>query len=176
MKIVLIRHFKVNLSFPKKYLLSKQEVIDWFDKYNTADVESELVNLSNTNWTHCYSSPLKRAKATAEIIYKGEITETDALKELDILHLLPEKVRLPFLVWGLLVQIKFYSGAKEVIQFRHNLDAFIEKLITTEGGNVLIVSHGFVMLYIQKQLLKKGFRGHKIRFPENGILYGYERV
>jgi len=37
-KIGLVRHFKVNHAFPKKWFLSKAEIEAWFEDYARAEV------------------------------------------------------------------------------------------------------------------------------------------
>src|SRR6187549_86649 len=157
MRIGLIRHFKVNHPFPVKRWLSKAEVIKWFEEYdNTLNIEYKKVDLGNINWIRCYSSNMVRAVNTANHIYDGEITEIAELSELNILHRLSDRIKLPFLVWGIVVRIKSFSLNEDVNEFKKRIIAFIEKTIANNEGDILIVSHWFVMRVIQKELVKRG--------------------
>ena len=176
MKIGLVRHFKVNQPFPEKKLLSKSDVIKWFAEYdNTANIEYKKVDLSDINWKHCYSSPMIRAVNTANHIYNGQISEIKELKELDILHQLSDRLKLPFIIWGIIVRIKSFSSNKDTSEFKNKIVAFIDDVIANNESDVLIVSHWFVMRVIQKELIKKGLYGDNFKSNDYGTLYVYER-
>ena len=175
MKIGLVRHFKVHHPFPERKLLSKAEVIEWFIGYdNTETIEYNNVDLSPGDWHHCYSSPMIRAVNTAHHIYDGPIKEVAALKELDILHRLPGKIRLPFLLWGLIVRIKSFSSNKDTDTFKNEIIAFVDKVMEDDESDVLIVSHWFVMRVIRQELIKRGFVGGNFKSNEYGALYVFE--
>jgi broad specificity phosphatase PhoE len=176
LKIGLVRHFKVNHPFPGKILLSRSEVIEWFAAYDSTDsIEYKTVDLHNIVWKRCYSSSLIRAVNTANHIYNGEILKIDELQELSILHRLSSKVKLPFLVWGLIVRIKSFSSNKDTDEFKNRIIAFIDKLIENKESDTLIVSHWFVMRVIRQELIKRGLSGDKFKSNEYGTLYVYEK-
>lgn len=175
MRIGLVRHFKVNHPFPNKFLLSKVEVIKWFAEYdNTKNLEYKNVDLSHINWQHCYSSPMVRALSTANYIYNGQISEITELKELDILHRLSDKLKLPFIIWAIIVRIKFISSNKDTNEFKNSIADFLDNVIARNENNVLIVSHWFVMRVIRKELIQRGLSGDNFKSNEYGTLYVYE--
>jgi len=175
MKIGLVRHFKVNHSFPNKRLLTKSEVIHWFEEYdNTINISYKKVDLDNINWKRCYTSPMVRAVHTAHHIFKGEIVVVPELKELDILHRLSGRLKLPFLMWGMVVRIKSFRSNKDTDEFKNRIVAFVDRIMTANEGEVLIVSHWFVMRVIRKELLRRGLSGSNFKHNEYGTLYVYE--
>lgn len=154
MKIGLVRHFKVNQPLPKKKLLSKPEVIEWFVGYdNNLDIEYKKVNLSGIDWKRCFSSPMIRTLHTANHIYHGQIEEIAELKELSILHRLPGSIKLPFLIWAIIVRIQSFSSNKDTDKFRDGIISFIDKIIVNEEDDILIISHWFVMRVIRQELI-----------------------
>lgn len=175
MRIGLVRHFKVKQAYPGKFLLTKSEVIKWFDGYESAEVESKEVDLYGINWKHCYASPLNRAVKTAGRIYDGETIQISELKELDILHLLTNRIRLPFMIWGILVRIKSLKSNTETNEFKNKIAAFVDELVLKNDTDILIVSHWFVMQVLQKELIKKGFKGNNFRSPDYGTVYIFEK-
>ncbi len=176
MKIGLVRHFKVNKPFPEKKLLSKSEVIKWFAEYDsTVNIEYKKVGLSDIKWQRCYSSPMVRAVNTANHIYNGQITEVTELKELGILHRLSDRLKLPFIIWGLIVRVKSFSSNKDTNEFKSRIGDFIDNVIANDERDVLIVSHWFVMRVIQKELIKRGLSGDSFKSNDYGTLYVYER-
>jgi hypothetical protein len=178
MKIGLVRHFKVKHNFPDKTLLSKADVIKWFEDYDVAGVEFKEVYLNDINWKQCYSSPLDRALNTARHIYQGEVTTVTALRELDILHRLPNRMKLPFMVWGILVWINSILPNRHTSEFRNGIITFIDRQlsISQSDDTILIVSHWFVMRIIRKELLKRGLSGGKFKSDDYGVLYVFERL
>ena len=173
MKIGLLRHFKVKQPYPRKFLLAKSEVIKWFEDYEVAELEFQPVDLQNINWEICYSSSLNRAAVTANHIYPGEIVLVDALKELDILHLLPDKIKLPFIFWAILVRIKYASDAEAVRHFKQKISEFADAVLQ-ENKNVLIVSHWFVMKVLETELAKRKVVGANVKSASYGKIYLFE--
>ena len=175
MKIGLIRHFKVNHPFPNKKFLAKSDVINWFKEYDySGNLHYKAVDLNKINWQHCYSSPMMRATKTANHVFGGPIVEVMELRELDILHQLSDRLRLPFLVWGIIVRLKSFSSNNDTDQFRNGIIAFVDKVISNSEREVLIVSHWFVMRVIRQELIKRGFVGDHFKSNEYGTLYIFE--
>lgn len=175
MKIGLIRHFKVKIKSPGKFLLSADEMTDWFDEYAAAEIIHAAVDMRDEDWQHCFSSPLPRAMETACAIFPGEIVSADVLQELNVLPMLNKKLRLPAAIWGISILIKSTSGNAVTRQFSKNLSAFVDQLLDGYNQPLLVVSHGFVMMYLQKELLRRGFSGERFRLPENGKVYLFEQ-
>ncbi|HTF04627.1 MAG TPA: histidine phosphatase family protein [Bacteroidia bacterium] len=175
MKIGLIRHFKVKYTLPKKTFLTRSDLIRWFDEYELNDVEHNEVDLRGIAWKRCFSSPVNRAIYTAEQIHTGEIVKVPELKELDILHLMWGKIKLPLILWIILVRMKSSSSNEVTHEFRKKITAFVDELLLKSNEDTLIVSHGFVMMFLQKELNRRGFKGDRFRTPENGKAYIYER-
>lgn len=175
MKIGLIRHFKVKHKAPKKILLTASEVIEWFSGYDLADVEHQTVDLKNVNWERCLSSPLPRALTTAKTIFDGEIEIMNELKELAVLPLLNTNLKLPFIVWAIVIRIKSSSENDTLKKFRNTIKTFVDELLLQEEKQTLVVSHGFVMIYLQKELKTRGFKGKGFGSPANAKVYIFEK-
>ena len=173
MKIGLIRHFKVKQPFPKKLFLTKSEVINWFEEYEVAELEYQKIDLQSIEWKICYSSSLNRAVKTANYIYDGKIILVKDLEELNILHLLPNKLKLPFLIWAVLVRVKSLSNNSDVRLFREKIIEFLSQVLK-ENKNVLIISHWFVMKILEDELNKQKINGEKIKSPKYGKIYIFE--
>jgi broad specificity phosphatase PhoE len=162
LKIGLLRHFKVKIVYPRKILLSHDELVRCFIEYDSADIESENVDISAVKWKKCYASTMKRAKETAETIYNGEIIFTDDLVELNVLPQLNRKLRMPLTFWAVLTWI-----------VTRRKGSITDKL-AENNEDVLIVSHGFVMSSIRKELKKRGFKGHYFQLAAHNKLYIFE--
>lgn len=176
MNITLVRHFRVQQPFPKGFLVNYDQLVNWFDAYEAASIEIPASALPARNWTVCYASPTKRAIETAGHIFNGNIIRHDALKELNILSLLDPKRKLPFLLWGIKIRNISVSTNPITDAFRKKTSLFMDELLAAQESDVLIVGHGFVMMQLQQELLRRGFTGSKFRNPRNGQPYVYRKA
>lgn len=177
MKVGLVRHFKVKMGMPKG-LVGPDEFVKWFDAYDAAEVEIGEVDLGGVEWKRCYASDLPRALQTAETIYPGVIKTSPALRELRAYPFFKRPVRLPFILWGILVRIAWAidhpSQLERQSDVEKRLGTILDEILQESGEDVLIVSHGACMMTLRKELLKRGFTGPKFNTPDNGKLYLYE--
>ncbi|MBY0426137.1 MAG: histidine phosphatase family protein [Cytophagales bacterium] len=176
MKLGLVRHFKVNLEYPKRFLISFEELLAWFATYDRTEVKVVDADLGGVEWTKCYSSTMLRAVHTAKTIYSGEITATDALRELDILPLMRSSLRLPLVFWAIWIRRKSMASNPITDAFRARIRNFLDEQLAGNPENLLIVSHGFVMLYLEQELVRRGFSGKRIGRPAHGKVYVFEKL
>ncbi len=175
MKIGLVRHFKVKHAYPSRMFVGHEELTKWFGHYDLADIEHQVVDLCGVTWDKCYSSPMPRALKTAESIFNGDIIKVDELQELNTLPLLNKRLKLPLILWAIIIRNKSLSSNLVTDEFTHKLKAFVDALLTEENKNLLICSHGFVMMFLYKELIKRGFKGDKFNTPVNGRIYLFEK-
>jgi broad specificity phosphatase PhoE len=174
MKIGLVRHFKVDQQMPKGFLIDYDALTDWFTKYDEADVHYTHVDLSAVNWERCYTSTMSRAYNTARHIYKGEIQPLDDLREVSVLDLMNKKRKLPIILWAILIKRKTLSANEITASTKKKLADFVDAILLKHEKEILIVSHGFIMMLLQQELLARGFSGEQFRNPKNGKVYIFE--
>jgi broad specificity phosphatase PhoE len=64
------------------------------------------------------------------------------------------------------------SGSKrEVLE---KIERIVDRVIS-EDQDVLIVGHGGVMMFMRKELIRRGFSGPAFRRPHNGVVYIFEK-
>ncbi|BCZ46110.1 hypothetical protein psyc5s11_21770 [Clostridium gelidum] len=181
MKIGIIRHFKVNCH--KNLFMTSKEFKKWEDNYNKSDVIEEDVELMGIKWDKCYSSTLIRAIITAQHVYKKDIIKNDLIRETIIDPIFKSDFKLPYWFWAVSGRLAWYFNHKsqEEIKIitREKAEKFVDLLLDeakTEGTeNILIVTHGFFMYSLQKELKKRGFIGKFIYSPKNGVLYLHKK-
>jgi len=176
MKIGLIRHYKVNYPYPLRKRLSSHEVAEWFAAYDEADIEAGVTDLQGVTWERCWTSDLPRAKRTAQLVYSGELESLEELREIPVPQF-RTRIRLPFLCWGILIRLSWliHRRTREDIRSAQELiRAVLDRILSGSGGPILIVSHAALMKYMRKELLRRGFRGPKFGYAENGKLYVFE--
>jgi broad specificity phosphatase PhoE len=175
MKIGLVRHFKVKHAYPQKFLVGYDELVSWFDQYDAADVEHQDVGPCGVTWEKCYASSMPRAVKTAQCIFSGDIIQRDELRELNLLPLMNSYNNLPLLLWAMLMRNKSRSSNRITDEFSARISAFVDELLQANDQNVLVASHGFVMMFLQKELIRRGFTGDKFRTPANGKMYIFSK-
>ena len=181
LRIGLIRHFKVKDH--KNFFMTSKQFKEWEENYNKSDVIIKDVKLMGIKWDKCYSSTLIRAKITAQSVYKEEIVKSDLIRETIIDPIFKSNLKLPYWFWAVTGRIAWYfnhkSQEENKIITKDKVRKFVDELqeeAKREGSeNILIVTHGFFMYSLQKELKKRGFIGKLITSPKNGILYLYKK-
>ncbi len=178
MKIGLVRHFKVKRGYPDRFVTS-DELLKWVLEYDASDVEENEVNLCGVDWKKCYSSDLSRAKVTAQKAFKGPLVYLNELREIKLSPLFPSAIRLPLFFHLLFIRLAWWMNHKSQPESKQEIKAririFVERMITEEE-DVLVVGHGGIMIYMRKELIRRGFKGPKFRRPLNGKTYIYEKL
>ncbi|MDN4075044.1 histidine phosphatase family protein [Fictibacillus terranigra] len=178
-KVGLMRHFKVTRGYPKGFF-SSDELMEWVKEYDASEIEENEADLGGVDWKTCYSSDLSRAEKTARRAFDGEIIFLESLREIKLSPFFRSRVKLPLMIHLLFIRLAWLlkhpsqsPGRQEVVQqIRDTLD----KILQEPEKDILIVGHGGVMMFMRKELLKRGFTGPKLgRHIENGKVYVFEK-
>lgn len=181
MIIGLIRHFKVD--YKKKLFMTSMEFKEWEENYNKSDVIRKDVELMGIKWDKCYSSTLIRAMITAQYVYKETIIQNDLIRETIIDPIFNSNIKLPYWFWAVGGRIAWFFNHKSQEEnkkitkekAKKFIDLLLNEVEENKAENILIVTHGFFMYSLQKELRRKGFLGKLIYTPKNGILYVYKK-
>ncbi|MBE7494842.1 MAG: histidine phosphatase family protein [Verrucomicrobiaceae bacterium] len=177
MRTGLVRHFPVLEPWPGGWYTAA-ELRAWLERYNSAEVQAGPVADETERWARCYTSDLPRAAATARALYRGDIIPHPALREADYTPFATGRLRLPVWMWRIIIRVAWMSGHASQ---RHLRDDFFTRvrqvadLIETHSEDVLLVSHAGMMLYLRKELLRRGFRGPRFGIAEHARVYVMER-
>lgn len=179
MKIGLVRHFKVKNAVPEKTWVTPAELSKWFEDYNLSDIENGETDLQGMEWDKCYTSDLSRAENTARAIFQGKIIKTEKLREVKAYPVIQANIKLPYQLWAVLVRLAWLvnhpSQKDSVKAVKERINLFLDEIFAEGKEQVLIVCHGALMIFMRKELLKRGFKGPKINHPKNGMLYLFEK-
>ncbi|WP_175986674.1 histidine phosphatase family protein [Bacillus sp. Marseille-Q1617] len=177
MKIGLVRHFKVKRGYPNS-IVSSQELMNWVEEYEASDVEENEVELGGIEWKSCYSSSMRRAEVTAEKVFQGDIVLLDDLREIPLAPIFPSGMKLPLFVHLFAIRLAWWfnhpsqaGSKKEVLE---KIKGMVDRVIS-EDQDVLIVGHGGVMMFMRRELIKRGFSGPAFRRPANGKVYIFQK-
>lgn len=178
MKVGLIRHFRVKQSFPAERLITPDQLAQWYANYDIAEIEEGGVDLQGHDWKRCYVSDLPRAERTARLIYDGEITVTPELREVHPYPFGSRRLRLPFMLWAILGRVCWFFHKKAPVETRSQVERRVAALLDralAAKEDVLIVSHAALMLFLRRELIRRGFHGPTFAQAANGRLYLFER-
>ena len=179
MKIGLVRHFKV-ISPRGNKKLNSTEFNDRMSGYDIYPVKPNVVNINSDEWDVCYASTLSRAQTTAKTIYNGEIITTPLIVEVPLSAFINTNTRLHYMVWQIVGRIAWLFSLKSQEEVKPQtllrINEFLTQIKDSENENILIVSHGFFMKVLVRELKKRGFKGSLDFSPKNGKLYRFERV
>ena len=172
-KITLLRHFRVKDSCEKK-LFSSQEIDTWVALYDTYDLDYHDVLL--THHDRVYTSALSRAKRTAEHLNLA-YEENALLNEVDTKAFIDTSWRFPKFAWLLVGRIYWLFA---LVKRSENRQVTLERarkavdiMIADKAETIMIVSHGFFMIVLAKELRNRGFIGEMDRHPQNAKPYTF---
>jgi len=153
----------------------------WVEQYNKSDICTTGYCRNDLKWDVCLCSDLSRAFETAKIIYKGNITRTDQLREIGVQSVNHSKIRLHYNIWLFLGRVAWYISHKSQKETRN------ETLLRARGivnrieenyreSSVLVVRHGAFMKILIQELKRRGYEGKGFINPANGRVYNFQKI
>ena len=177
MKIYVIRHGETDAN--KNGVL--QGSLDWpLNDYGIKLAKITGQNMKGITFDACYSSPLIRAKQTAEIVLKEsgnniDIQFDDRLKELNMgiyegKKIKPKELEVPLVKILLFKYNAFlcgrFKGGENVKEVCKRTQEFLKELATKNYENVLVSMHGCSLRAMLNMLYK-----NKINFWQGNVPY-----
>lgn len=158
MKVVIIRHGKVNMQW-RKWYTSKQYDRDCAN-YDFADIVS-IGGLPKNVAADIYISTLKRSRQTAEQLFgEGSFLETDLLNEVPLNSFCDCNVLLPLWIWNVMGRLQWLWQSSRQQEGRVATGKRAAQLIAgliKKDKDCILVSHGFYMRTLVKELRRQGF-------------------
>lgn len=180
-----MRHGEPDVSMLSNKRITSNELLEGLKIYNTCGILNASRPEDTTldkfrEFSAVVSSDLKRSMESALLLCSQQSLIVDALfREVEDVFL-----RIPILkftprTWENIIILFWFIGLLELkrsfreTKIRAKLCA--EKLIglAEEHGKVLFVGHGFINIYIAKELASLGWDGPKIKMP-NKRYWGYD--
>ena len=171
MEVVIIRHGKV------LYNWTGWCTSDAFDKsnmeYDRAPIENKSYKVPDMDYRAVYISSLPRSRGTAVNIFGGsDFRQTGWIDEVPLKSGFDTKVKLPLWFWNSLGRIQWFLNCPRQEEGRAGTKKrarrFVEKLCA-EGVDSAVVTHGFFMHTLLRELKRKDFRTDKLRIAyKNG--------
>jgi broad specificity phosphatase PhoE len=173
MKIILIRHFKVDFK--------------WKFAYNSVDYEKACMDYNNGNVIRAnlnvittgiiISSTMTRCIETTRLIFnKLPDNSSDLLREVPITPFVKTNVILPTFIWNIIGRIQWRFNSKNqpetFAESRSRVDNFIDAIIS-QNEDCVIVAHGWIIKLIISRLIKDKFQGLNPTLIRTGFPYEY---
>lgn len=177
MRIGLMRHFPVKQAFPSGWRTSA-ELDEWLRRYDVSDVCVGAFDLGGVAWQACHASDLRRARVTAEAVFRGEIECSPWLREAQFGSFGTGGLRLPVFLWRWVVRCCWATGHPSQRAFRDDFRRRVTLVAERIGSlekDTLVVSHAGMMAFLSVELRRRGFRGPKLREAVHAKVYLYER-
>ena len=136
-------------------------------KYDISPLYPIHKKIKGVTGTDIYTSTLKRTRDTAEALFGSRtFIETKLLNEVPLKSFCDSRIPLPLLVWNVIGRLQWGMGnirqpeGRKDSQRRANI--LIEELIR-KNRDCVLVSHGFFMRILIKELKRYGFKINKRR-------------
>lgn len=150
----------------------------WVEEYDLSDIEEEPVDLGSVDWKSCLSSDLPRARKTAQKVFNGDIVVLKDLREISLSPIFKKNIRLPLFIHLLLIRVAWFINHNSQVESKKQVLNRINHVIDTlikENKDVLVVGHGGIMVFMRKELVKRGFSGPVFKRPNHAVVYVFKQ-
>jgi broad specificity phosphatase PhoE len=175
MKIILIRHFRVDYAW--KILYNSFEFEKSCKDYDEAGIINHGITIK-TDYK-IITSTMNRAIETSKLIFnKTADYSDDAMCEVPIKPFMTLSLKLPRIIWEIFGRLQWrlniIKQPETYLESKIRVYRFLNNLIAS-NENCIIVSHGWTIKLIIKQLKISGFAEPRPIFIKNGKPYEYFR-
>jgi broad specificity phosphatase PhoE len=136
-----------------------------YDNYNLIENKIKLPTL------YTITSNQKRAVDTTKTFTQNYITDQN-LQEIETKAIFDTNIKLPKILWLLLARVCWYLNIP-LIETKRDTIKRVKQVINSINEDTIIVSHGFLIKILAKELQNSGYIG-KIDFsPKNSKVYKF---
>ncbi len=159
MKIILIRHGKVNMCWLKRYTSKEYDkACRAYDLAPIVPIDNQLIQ---ANAEDIYVSTLSRSRQTAEQLFGEQIfIETKLLNEVPLRSFRDCKISLPLWLWNVGGRLQWLWSSRRQKEGRAATVRRARRLVRgllKRNRDCILVSHGFYMRVLVKELKRQGF-------------------
>ena len=171
MRVVIIRHAEVNFRWSRQCTSEKFDS-EW-RKYDHSLIKNVTYSIPPIEYRRIYVSELRRSRDTAKILFPdGTDFESGLINEVPLKSSFDTKVNMPLWFWNLTGRLQWFVNSGRQVegrrQTRERAKEFVE-MIGNDDMDVAVVTHGFFMHTLLKEMKKVGFKmtGASVKF-KNG--------
>ena len=163
MKVVIIRHAKVDFCW------SKRCTSNMFDsdcrRYDNALIKGSMYEIPLIGYQRIYISELSRSRDTAEILFPNcDYIVSELINEVPLKSSVDTAKKMPLWFWNTSGRIQWFMNSDRQIE---GLSKTVERarqfvaMISDEDADCAVVTHGFFMHTLLREIKKAGFRTNK---------------
>ena len=178
MKVIVIRHGAVDYHRSRRYTSAE------FDRecaaYDQAPLKSAAYSAPKVDFKTVFVSTLPRSRETARLMFPGkDFWESALINEVPCRSGFDTGTKLPLWLWFLIGRLQWAAGSARQPEKRRDTvkraRQFIE-ILCRDGEDCAVVTHGFFMHILLRELKKAGFRTDRSRLGyEHGEYVTAER-
>jgi broad specificity phosphatase PhoE len=170
-----MRHFKVlDLCEEKKF--NSEQIDAWVEQYDRSSLEFKSVNLPSVDMV--ITSELDRSKKTAQMLNLKYKSDRD-LNEISTKAFINTKKRFSKNSWlfmgRVLWTLNLLKSSENRIDTSKRAKIMALKLDQNGYDSTLAISHGFFMIFLNKELKKLGYRSIMPKYVKNGVIYKLQK-
>ena len=163
MKVVIIRHAEVDLSW------NRRGTSDMFDsdcrRYDSASIKKIMYKIPLIEYQRIYISELSRSRDTAEKLFPDQdYVVSGLINEVPLRSSFYTKKKMPLWFWNSSGRLQWFINSARQIEGRkktvERARQFV-KIICNENKDSAVVTHGFFMNTLLSELKKAGFKTNK---------------
>ncbi len=178
MQIGVARHYKIH--YRKWRWINSTGFADFLRWYDGSEGRPQPGSPVVGGWHRCFSSDMLRAVETAGRLADVPATFMPLLREIPQAPLFDTRLKLPLIAWHVLSRIGWWFNHRSQPEGRHaavrraaRIVDFLRRQPTDQ--RVLIVTHGFLMYVLRRELKRSGFAGQIPTHPRCGEVYLFQR-
>ena len=177
MTVTLMRHYRVNIRWESRY--TAQSYREAMRSYDNADVLDQRLE-PDGEYQHVITSALKRSRQTqAFLCGRRPSLQTELLNEVPLEPFTRDRRERSLQLWNTMARLQWLVNDPKQPETRRGTRArareFVDAFLRDEGS-YLVISHGFFLRILSRELRKRGFRGRAIQFMRNGERRTYLRT
>ena len=163
MKVVIIRHAEVDFCW------SKRCTSNMFDSdcrgYDSASIIGSMYKIPVIGYQRIYISELSRSRDTAEILFPNcDYIVSELINEVPLKSSFDTAKKMPLWFWNTSGRIQWFMNSDRQIEghskTRERARQFVA-MISNENTDCAVVTHGFFMHTLLREIKKAGFRTSK---------------
>ncbi len=163
MKIVIIRHAKVDFDWNGK------STSDMFDSdcigYDGASIKEIKYKIPLIEYRRIYISELSRSRETAEILFPDrDYIVSGLINEVPLRSSFDTKKKMPLWLWNSSGRLQWFMNSARQIEGRNKTRERARQFVTmisNEDTDCAVVTHGFFMHILLREIKKAGFKTNK---------------
>ena len=160
MRVVIIRHAEVDFRWSQR--CTSENFDSECRKYDHSPVKNVTHSIPQIVYQRIYVSELSRSHDTAEILFpEGKYLECGLINEVPLKSSFDTKTNMPLWFWNLTGRLQWFFNCQRQTegyrQTRERANKFV-KLIGKDDIDIAVVTHGFYMHTLTREMKKAGFR------------------